>query len=457
VYERLVEAGIDAIRINFSHTTHEDAARIVALVRDTVRASGRPVAVVGDLQGPRIRVGDLAEPLEIEREQDYCFVPEGHDAPTACEPCRIVPTTYPALAEEVTPGDRVLLDDGRFEFVVRHTQDLYVMARSRSAGMLNSQKGMNLPGVQVGAPSVSAKDRVDLEFARAQRLDYMALSFVRRAEDLEAARAEVDSGTLLIAKIEKAQAVENLEAILPASDGVMVARGDLGVELPYEDVPMTQKRIIRLARDRARPVITATQMLESMTRDPRPTRAEVSDVANALLDGTDAVMLSAETAIGQYPVEAVEAMDRIIRRIESDRYGHFHKPMRRSDALADVQQSTSGAVAAAAMQAVDRLGSPFVVIFTRSGYTARIVAAQRPNVPVLAVSDQWRTFNQLALVWGVQPILFRGEVNYQSMLARAREVALDQGLGQPGHLFVVTAGVPFHVTGTTNMMQIEEL
>jgi pyruvate kinase len=456
-YARLVDAGIDAIRINFSHTSHEEAAQIVAMVRDTVRASGRPVAVVGDLQGPRIRVGDLAEPLEIESERDYCFVPEGYEAPTACEPHRVIPTTYPELVEEVKPGNRILLDDGRLEFVVHDTQDHYVMARSRAAGSLGSQKGMNLPGIQVGAPSLSEKDRQDLEFARGQRFDYMALSFVRRAEDVEAARAEVDSGTLLIAKIEKAQAVEGLDTILPASDGVMVARGDLGVELPYEEVPMTQKRIIRLARERARPVITATQMLESMTRDPRPTRAEVSDVANALLDGTDAVMLSAETAIGRYPVEAVETMDRIIRRIESDRYGRFYEPTRRSDTLADVQQSTSGAVAAAAMQAVDRLGSPFVVTFTRSGYTARVVAAQRPNVPILAVSDQWRTFNQLALVWGVVPVLFRGEVSYQSMLSSAKEAALEQGLGQPGHLFVVTAGVPFHVAGTTNMMRIEEL
>jgi pyruvate kinase len=457
VFRQLVAAGIDAIRINFSHASQEWAADVVSLARDTVRSTGRPLAVIGDLQGPRIRVGDLDAAIEIEIERDYCFVPEGYEAPTACEPHRLIPTTYPELADEVEPGDRILLDDGRFEFIVHETQGRWVMAQAQAGGSLTSQKGINLPGVQIGAPSLTDKDREDLEFARAQRFDYMALSFVRRPEDLQEARAAMDTGTLLIAKIEKAQALERLDEILPASDGVMVARGDLGVELPYEEVPMAQKRVIRSAKSRARPVITATQMLESMTREPRPTRAEVSDVANALLDGTDAVMLSGETAAGDYPVEAVETMDRIIRRIELERDGAFYRAARRSDRLAEVQQSMSGAVAAAAMEAVERLGSPFAVTFTRSGYTARIVSAQRPNVPILAVSDQWRTFNQLALVWGVEPILFRGDVDYDSMLTRAKEVALEQGLGEPGQRFVVTAGVPFHVTGTTNMMRIEEL
>ena len=457
VFGRLVEAGIDAVRINFSHASQKWASEVVSMARDTVRATGRPLAVIGDLQGPRIRVGDLGEALEIEIERDYCFVPEGYEAPTSCEPHRLIPTTYPELADEVEPGNRIFLDDGRLEFLVRETRDRWVIARAQVGGSLTSQKGINLPGVRVGVPSLTDKDREDLEFARSQRFDYMALSFVRGPEDIEAARAATDGGILLIAKIEKAQALERLDEILPASDGVMVARGDLGVELPYEEVPMVQKRVIRLAQDRARPVITATQMLDSMTRQPRPTRAEVSDVANALLDGTDAVMLSAETAAGEYPVEAVKTMDRIIRRIEHEQRGRFYRSFRRSDKLGEVQQSMSGAVAAAAVEAVERLGSPFLVTFTRSGYTARIVSAQRPNVPILAVSDQWRTFNQLALVWGVEPILFRGEVDYQSMLARAREVALEQGLGESGQRFVVTAGVPFHVTGTTNMMRIEEL
>ncbi len=457
VFRRLVNEGIDAVRINFSHASHEDASEIAEMVREAVRSTGRPIATIGDLQGPKIRVGTLAEPLELEAEAEYWIVSEGRDAPAGSDPERVIPTTYEALADEVRPGNRVLLDDGRFELIVQETGDGWIVARSVGEGTLQSNKGINLPGVLVGAPSLSDRDKEDIRFATEQQLDYLALSFVRRPEDLRAARALMDKGCLLIAKIEKAQALDQLPQVLGESDGVMVARGDLGVELPYEDEPLLQKRMIRMAKERGRPVITATQMLESMVRLPRPTRAEVSDVANALLDGSDALMLSAETAIGAYPVEAVETMDRIIRRIERTRHGRFPRRTRGSGGLAAEQQTTSGAVAAAAMQAVQRLDSPFIVTFTRSGYTARIVSAQRPPVPILAVSDQWRTFNQLALVWGVLPILFSGEVNYRSMLERAREVALQHGLGESGQRFVVTAGMPFHVPGTTNMMRIEEL
>lgn len=457
VFAGLVEAGVDAVRINFSHTDHAHAERIARLVSDAVRETGRPIATIGDLGGPKIRVGDLDEILEIQPEQAYSFFPEGDDPPKSVPVERRIPTTYPELADEVEPGNRILLDDGRFEFVVDRVDGRVVTAKAFSSGELKPHKGINLPGVRVGAPSLTEKDLEDIDWARTHHLDYLALSFVRQPSDLQAARQRMDKGCLLIAKIEKSQALDSLTEILPESDGVMVARGDLGVELPYEEVPMIQKRIIRLAQERARPVITATQMLESMIESPRPTRAEVSDVANALLDGTDAVMLSAETAVGQYPVEAVETMDRIIRRIEHERIDRTRRAGKPVRGVAEIQQTTSGAVAAASMQAVERLDSPFMVTFTRSGYTARIVAAQRPSVPILALSDQWRTFNQMALVWGVLPVLFRGDVNYKSMLDRAREVALERGFGDPGQRFVVTAGVPFHVPGTTNMMRIEEL
>ena len=458
VFHRLVEAGMDAARINFSHAGHDEAAHVVSMTRDAVRELGRPVAVIGDLQGPRIRVGDLPAVLPIRTSEEYCLVPEGVEPPEPWGPERTIPTTYASLADDLSPGDRILLDDGRLELIVRSIDGERVIAEARTDGLLASQKGLNLPGVSVRAPSVTEKDVLDLEFARAQHLDYVAQSFVRRPEDLEVARRSMDPGSLLIAKIERAQALERLSEILPLSDGVMVARGDLGVELPYEEVPMQQKRIIRLAQRQARPVITATQMLESMVANRRPTRAEVSDVANALLDGTDAVMLSSETAVGEYPVEAIQTMDRIVRRIEQEQPGLFVRAAQRlGDGATDGQQTTSGAVAAAAIEAVERLEAPFLVTFTRSGYTARIVAAQRPPVPILAVSDQWRTFNQLALVWGVHPILFRGDVSYRSMLARAVDVALGRGLGKAGERIVVTAGVPFHVTGTTNMMRIEEL
>ncbi len=460
VLHDLIEAGTDAVRINFTHTSTDRAAGMVRKISDVAREVGRPVAIVGDLGGPKIRVGDLpGDQLDIEPEGTYWFFPEGEDPPAGSTPRGRIPTTYPELAEEVEPGTRILLDDGHFEFAVREVSDdpPWVSAVAFSAGVLKSQKGINLPGVRVGAPALTEKDIADIEFSVEQVIDYLALSFVRQPADLETTRRKMDRGCLLIAKIEKSQALENLAEILPLSDAVMVARGDLGVELPYEEVPMIQKRIIGLAQERARPVITATQMLESMIESPQPTRAEVSDVANALLDGTDAVMLSAETAAGGYPVQAVLTMDRIIRRIEHERLGRTGRAGKQVEGFSKIQQTTSGAIAASSLIAVERVGSPFIVTFTQSGYTARIVSAQRPSVPILAITDQWRTYNQLALVWGVQPILFHGGISYSSMLDKARDVALELGMGEAGQRFVVTAGVPFHVPGTTNMMRVEEL
>lgn len=460
VLHDLIEAGSDAVRINFTHTPTDRAAGLVRKISDMARDVGRPVAIIGDLGGPKIRVGDLpGDRLDIEPEGTYWFFPEGEDAPADSSPRRRIPTTYPELAEEVAPGNRILLDDGHFEFAVRQISDdpPWVSAVAFSAGVLKSQKGINLPGVRVGAPALTEKDIADIEFSAEQVIDYLALSFVREPADLETTRQKMDRGCLLIAKIEKSQALENLAEILPLSDAVMVARGDLGVELPYEEVPMIQKRIIGLAQERARPVITATQMLESMIESPQPTRAEVSDVANALLDGTDAVMLSAETAAGGYPVRAVLTMDRIIRRIEHERLGRTGRVGKQVEGFSKIQQTTSGAIAASSLIAVERVGSPFIATFTQSGYTARIVSAQRPSVPILAITDQWRTYNQLALVWGVQPVLFHGGISYSSMLDKARDVALELGMGEAGQRFVVTAGVPFHVPGTTNMMRVEEL
>ena len=460
VLHDLIEAGTDAARINFTHTPTDRAARLVRTISDVARDVGRPVAIIGDLGGPKIRVGELpGDQLDIEPEGTYWFFPEGEDPPADSTPRGRIPTTYPELAEEVEPGTRILLDDGHFEFAVREVSDdpPWVSAVAVSSGVLKSQKGINLPGVRVGAPALTEKDIADIEFSAENVMDYLALSFVRQPSDLETTRQKMDRGCLLIAKIEKSQALENLTEILPLSDAVMVARGDLGVELPYEEVPMIQKRIIGIAQERARPVITATQMLESMIESPQPTRAEVSDVANALLDGTDAVMLSAETAAGGYPVQAVRTMDRIIRRIEHERLGRTGRAGKQVEGFSKIQQTTSGAIAASSLIAVERVGSPFIVTFTQSGYTARIVSAQRPSVPILAITDQWRTYNQLALVWGVQPILFHGGISYSSMLDKARDVALELGMGESGQRFVVTAGVPFHVPGTTNMMRVEEL
>ena len=310
---------------------------------------------------------------------------------------------------------------------------------------------MNLPGVQVSAPSITDKDRADAKFAVEQGLDYLALSFVRRAEDLAALRELIPKDLLVISKIEKDSALDDIENIIRASDGVMVARGDLGVELPFEEVPLVQKQLIRLANQLGRPVITATQMLESMVEHPRPTRAEASDVANAILDGTDAVMLSAETAMGAYPELAVRAMRRIIAEIEKRGVA----PRREERKAGLVGASTEETIAVATRAAAVLLDAPLVVVFTKSGFSARIVASQRPDVPILGLTPVERTYNQLSLIWGVIPALGPPVDTYVKMFEYARTEILQRGLAKPGDRVLVTAGVPFDVPGTTNLVKVE--
>ena len=455
-FRRLVDAGMDAVRVNFSHSSHEDAAATIRLTREAARDVGRPLAVLADLQGPKIRVGVLPGPLEIERGAVYVFEAL-HDADAGASHGAI-PITYPDLTREMEAGDRLLFDDGRIAFVVEQTDGTRVTARARTNGTLLSRKGLNLPGKALGVPSITEKDRLDLEFALQHGVDYVALSFVRRAEDVTELRGLVGDAALIIAKIEKEQAVRNLAEIVSLADGVMVARGDLGVELDFEEVPMVQKRILRLSQESISIGITATQMLESMTHSSRPTRAEVSDVANALLDGTDVVMLSGETAMGEYPVEAVETMDRVARRIESEAgfledASDFGPPVARSV----INRTVTGAIAGAAVEATHRLEAPFLITLTTSGFTARLIAAQRPRVPILAVTDNERTYRQLALAWGVVPIHHDEAASYDGMLARARGYAFEHGLAEPGQQCVVTAGMPFHEPGTTNYMRVEKL
>jgi pyruvate kinase len=455
-FRRLVDAGMDAVRVNFSHSSHEDAARTIALAREVARDVGRPLAVLADLQGPKIRVGVLPGPLDIAKGEVYVFEAL-HDADAGASGGAI-PITYPDLAGEMDAGDRLLFDDGRIAFVVEEVAGTRVTARARTNGVLLSRKGLNLPGKALAVPSLTHKDRLDLEFAIEQGVDYVALSFVRRAADLAVLREMVQDDVLIIAKIEKEQAVRNLMEILSLADGVMVARGDLGVELDFEEVPIVQKRVLRLSQESISIGITATQMLESMTFTSRPTRAEVSDVANALLDGTDVVMLSGETAVGGYPVEAVQAMDRVARRIESES-GFLENPSDVGAPLvrSGVHRTVPGAIAGAAVEATHRLGAPFLITLTTSGFTARLLAAQRPRVPILAVTDKVRTYRQLALAWGVVPIYHDEPVSYESMLARARSYAFEHGLAEPGRQCVVTAGMPFDVPGTTNYMRVETL
>jgi pyruvate kinase len=443
-----MEEGMDVARINFSHGTYEQHTETIAIVRRLATEMERPVAILADLQGPRIRIGDLPAPVSLQEGEDVIFVPEGEERPGE------IPVTYEALAEDVHVGDRILVDDGLLDFLVLDVSGRRVMARVIHGGDLKSHKGMNLPGVQVSAPSITEKDLADVAFAVEHDLDYVALSFVRKAEDISSVRALVPKSMLVVAKIEKDVALANIENILRATDAVMVARGDLGVELPFEEVPTAQKRIIALANQYGRPVITATQMLESMVENPRPTRAEASDVANAILDGTDAVMLSAETAAGAFPRLAVAAMTRIIREMES----HPAPIQRLADARPrDSVVPTEEAIAAATVAASRMLSTPLVVVFTKTGSTARVVASHRPHVPILALTDVERTCRQLALVWGVIPELVPHCNSYDEMVRVALGVARRRQLARAGDRVIVTAGVPFDEPGTTNLMKVERV
>jgi pyruvate kinase len=458
----LIDAGVNVVRINASHGTPEIRARWIERLRSVVASRKDAVAILLDLQGPRIRVGTLAQPLRLVAGHSVVFAPEA-EAVTG-----EIPTTYEGLAGDLGPGARILLDDGLMSLEVSAVDGHRVEAVVQYGGELKSNKGMNLPGIEVSAPALTEKDLEDVAQAAGVGVDYVALSFVRRPEDIEQLRALVPRSTKLIAKIEKDTALRNLCGILDASDAIMVARGDLGVELPFEEVPLMQKQIIREAGLHGKPVITATQMLESMVHAPRPTRAEASDVANAILDGTDAVMLSAETAVGEFPLEAVRAMDRIAREMELQRQNRgvvidaalgrrssegLALPQHRSAQSGPVR--TEDAIAVAVCAAAEMLSAPLIVCFTSSGFTARKVSTCRPTVPIFACTPELDTYRQLSLVWGVTPALTEHFTDYDSMLGAARHQILARGLAQPGERLVVTAGVPFDMPGTTNLLKIE--
>ena len=446
IIRELIEAGLGIARINFSHGTHEQHARTIATVREIAAELGRPVAILGDLQGPRIRIGALEAPRELVVGSTVVLAPEATAVGDE------IPVTFATLSDDLSPGKRILINDGLFELVVTKVEAPRTWATVVHGGTLTSNKGMNLPGIAVSTPSLTEKDRADLAFAIEHGIDLVALSFVRRALDIEELRALIPSTMMIVAKIEKDIALDNIEEIMRATDAVMVARGDLGVELPFEEVPIAQKHIIAVANRLGRPVITATQMLESMIENPRPTRAEASDVANAILDGTDAVMLSAETAAGAYPRLAVEAMRRIIREIEtSPRQSLTTRTERRVSGLVNTEE----AIAAATVAAVRMLNAPLVVVFTKSGFTARIVASHRPSVPILALTDEPRVYRQLNLMWGVVPRLVPSAHGYDEMVAMAKREALELELVVPGDRVLVTAGVPFDVPGTTNLLKVE--
>jgi pyruvate kinase len=446
--EALVRAGMNVARINFSHGTHDEHATAIARVRRVAERLDTPIAILQDLQGPKIRTGELVsgQPVALQTGANFTLTTR-----PVMGTAETVSTTYAQLPADVQPGDRVLLSDGAIELRVERVAGQDVLTRVVHGGLLAEHQGINLPGVAVSSPALTAKDRDDLAFGVAQGVDIIALSFVRSAEDVIAAKeavaqalaerkqtmrkAPVAAETIpVIAKIEKPEALERLDAILAASDGVMVARGDLGVEMPLEQVPLAQKRIIARANARALPVITATQMLESMMHSPRPTRAEASDVANAILDGTDAVMLSGETAIGEYPVEAVEVMARIAEATDASMAASGEHPMHQRYSLEE-------AVAAAAHTLAEQARAAAIVVLTRTGFSARLISKQRPAAPIIAFAANESIYRRLALWWGVQPC--HGWVNgtIEDRIAWAEQHLCAQELVRPGDEVVVMGGI----------------
>jgi len=445
---------MDLARINLSHGSRDGHARLVTYLRVAAEAEGRPIPILMDLQGPKIRVGLLDEPLDLAPGQKVVLAPEeGHRNGE-------IPTTYVRLAEDLKTGNRVLLDDGLLEMVCTGTKGDRAEMEVVRGGALQSRKGINLPGVAVREPSLTAKDLEDLAFALEMEAEFIGLSFVRKPEDVLDLKERVGGRAKVVAKIEKAEALDSIQEILAATDAVMVARGDLGVELPFEEVPLAQKRIIQLANYFARPVITATQMLESMIDGPRPTRAEASDVANAILDGTGAVMLSGETAVGRNPVKAIEALVRIAAEIDRSnamRRGAIYLPLEEVPERSGASRREH-AVASASVESARSLDAAAIIALTRTGFTAQLVASYKPPVPIFAVCTEPLAFRQLGAVWGVTPILADvEEVTYENLWLFGREAVLAAGAGKAGDSVVVTAGYPFHTAGSTNTMRVERL
>jgi pyruvate kinase len=444
----LVEAGMDVARLNFSHGEHADHGRRLREVRKAAEQAGRNVAVLADLQGPKIRLGRFAEgPVEWatgERVRITVDDVEGtHDR---------VSTTYKQLAADVKPGDRLLVDDGNVALVAVEVDAVDVVCDVVEGGKVSNNKGLSLPGVAVSVPALSEKDSDDLEFALRLGVDFIALSFVRAAEDIKLVREVMDRVGVsrpVIAKIEKPEAVDRLEEIVLAFDGVMVARGDLGVEMPLEQVPVVQKRAIQICRDNAKPVIVATQMLESMITHSRPTRAEASDVANAVIDGADAVMLSGETSVGRYPVQAVATMERIIRSVEQAGVG--------AGEIGHNPRTPGGAISKAARDIGAALDAKALVAFTQTGDTARRLARLQPEQPILVFTPVETVQRQMALLWGAQAYLVWEVKTTDAMVRQVDSALVNRAVCRQGDLVVVVAGTPPATPGATNTIRVHHI
>jgi pyruvate kinase len=447
--ERLARAGMDAARLNFSHGDHESHGQIISAIRAVEAKIGRPIGIIQDLAGPKLRIGEVpGGEMELRPHQEIVL--------SAAEPPR--PThiglPLPAAPEVLSRGQRVLIGDGAIELVVAETAGTEVRCRVRVGGIVRSHQGIHLPDVALPIEAVTAKDLDDLRFGLEHGVDWVAMSFVRNARDVEPLRREIDAAPTrpyLMAKIEQHEAIEHLREIIDAVDGVMVARGDLGIELPLDRVPVLQKEIIKSCNAAGKPVVTATQMLESMVGNPRPTRAEVSDVANAVLDGTDVVMLSGETAIGSYPVEAVRVMARVATRAESV----FNYAERLAESMQWPTRTVTDAISQATAGIARDLGARAIITATASGHTAFMAAKHRPEQPIVAVTPDMAIRRRLTLAWGVRSVLAERGQNTDEMMVNAIARTRETGLLRQGDVVIVTAGVPAGVPGHTNLIKVE--
>ncbi|WP_298324559.1 pyruvate kinase [Asticcacaulis sp.] len=446
---QLFQAGADVFRLNFSHGSHEDHGRNIDLIRDLEAKTGRPIGILADVQGPKLRVGRfMGGAIVLTPGQTFRLDlnPTPGDLTRANLP-------HPEIIGAAQIGSHLLLDDGKLKLRVTHVREDHLETVVVTGGRLSDRKGVNVPDVVLPIPALTEKDRADMEFALQRGVEYIGLSFVQRPEDVIEAKGIINGRAWVLSKLEKPQALDNLEEILALSDAVMVARGDLGVELPPEEVPLAQKRIIKAARALGKPVIVATQMLESMISAPTPTRAEASDVATAVYDGADAVMLSAETAAGQYPVEAVTIMDRIVARVEKDSDWRMQTDRRRPE----TEKSVSGAIAAAARQVAQTIEASAIVALTNSSNTALRVARERPTAPILGLTPNLETARRLALTWGVHAKTAPVTHSMSETVQVANQIARTEGISEPGQDIVIVAGMPFGKSGSTNALRVAKV
>jgi pyruvate kinase len=454
--QRLVDAGMDVARMNFSHGSHAEHMERIEYVRAASEQADRTVTIMQDLQGPKIRVGSMKDGgVMLHQGEELVLTSDPIEEGTA----ERVHIDYPTLAEDVDPGGRVLLDDGLLELKVTDVSNGNVRTEVVIGGPLRSRKGVNLPHIRTSTPSMTDKDIEDLEFGLDVGVDIVALSFVRTAEDVQKLARRIDDAgrnTSIIAKIEKPEAVDNIDAILGEVDGIMVARGDMGIEMAMEKVPSTQKFLIRQSLQAAAPVITATEMLESMIENPRPTRAEASDVANAVLDGSDAVMLSGETAVGKHPVRVVQAMNQIIQEAESHRW-RFRQGLDSPPGRLEQSGNITRSVSFTACRLAEQVGAKAIACLTNSGATARSIARHRPSMPIYAFTDNQRVVGRLGVLWGTEAFHIPFQDDTDRGIALVHQVLKDHHLVEPGDLVVITAGMPLPARGRTNMVHVSRI